>query len=252
MSVSFLQRNNAPPLAYITQSPDVPRTDIHVVFLTGLASDMMGTKAQFVAQVCARENVACTRFDFRGHGQSGGAFTDGTIGLWKQDALDIIAHTARDAAVLLVGSSMGGWVSLLCARDLGGRVAGLIGLAAAPDFTADILREMDASQRQSLNETGAFYLSAGEDMGFTITRALLDDGAQHGLLGGPILIECPVRLIQGRLDPDVPWQTAEKIHQRLAATDKEILYRPEGDHRLSSPEDLAVLERTLLLLLGLA
>lgn len=252
MSVTFLQRKNAPSLAYICQEPASPSVGVHVVFLTGLASDMMGTKAQFVAQFCARERVPCTRFDFRGHGQSGGVFTDGTIGLWQQDALDIIAHTTGNMPVLLVGSSMGGWVSLLCARDLGAKVAGLIGLAAAPDFTRDILREMSMPQREALEHAGLFYLPAGDDMGFSITRALLEDGEQHCLLDASIPVYCPVRLIQGRKDPDVSWQTADKIHQRLSTDDKKVLFRPEGDHRLSTPEDLAVLECTLLSLLAKA
>lgn len=246
MSVSFLTRNDAPEIAYIKEDPDTAGDKPCVLFLTGLASDMMGTKAQFLSGVCATLNIPYVRFDFRGHGQSGGRFEEGTIGLWLSDALYVLDTLIPKGPVILVGSSMGGWVSLLAALRRKNRVKGLIGLAAAPDFTGDIERDMTQKQKDDLARDGYFYLPSdyGGD-GYKITKHLLDDGAAHGLLHGVMDIECPVRLVQGMKDTDVLPHTAQKIYDVLKTQDKKIIWREEGDHRLSSPQDLAVLERAL-------
>ncbi len=242
MTVRFLSRPGLPALAYqlvLASRPGLPT----LVFFTGFASDMDGTKAAFLSDACAARGQGFVRFDYRGHGRSEGAFTDGTIGTWKQDALDVI-DTLTSGPLLLVGSSMGGWIALLAALARKDRAAGLIGLAAAPDFTRDISLRMNELQKKALAEEGAFPLPSdyGEKP-YCITRALLKDGERHCLLSGAIDLQCPVRLIQGMKDTDVPWQMAYRISAAITGEDKEVYLREEGDHRLSAPEDLALLEK---------
>lgn len=242
---SFLTRADLPSLpslAYRKIEGCAPTA----VFLTGFASDMEGTKAAFLAASCAARGQGFVRFDYSGHGASGGDFEDGTIGAWSRDALAVI-DSVTDGPLVLIGSSMGGWIALLCALARPGRVAGLIGLAAAPDFTRDIPLRMDAAQRGALARDGRFPLPHDYD-GKTryITAALLEDGEHHCLLSAPVQIDCPVRLVQGVRDAKVPWQTAEKLSNALTSRDKKIYLREDGDHRLSTPDDLALLERLVI------
>jgi pimeloyl-ACP methyl ester carboxylesterase len=221
-----------------------------VVFLPGFASDMSGAKALAVRDFCAASGQAMLRLDYAGHGASGGRFEDGTIGRWTEDAAAVIeAQAAGD--VLLVGSSMGGWIGLLLARRLGARVVGLIGIAAAPDFTESLMWDsMLPAERARLLAGGRIEAPSDYGAPLVITRALIEDGREHLLLGGPIAITCPVRLLQGRLDPDVPWETALKLSDRLDSTDVQVTLIKDGDHRLSRPHDIGLLTRTLAALLG--
>jgi len=244
MSVSFLPRAGLPSLAYIRTKGETANLPA-VVFVHGLRSDMQGTKATFLEAECAARGQSYLRFDCRGHGMSEGNFEDGTIGLWKKDALDIIDHVTT-GPLILVGSSMGGWLSLLIALERKDRVAGVIGLAAAPDFTREIKAQMNARQKNELSENGFFLLPpVGTEDPLPITRGLLEDGEDHCLLGAPIAIKCPVRLIQGMKDADVPWQTAHRIANAITGKDKEVFLREKGDHRLSAPDDLALLAKTV-------
>lgn len=239
MPHSFFRRDGQPALAYQWHggtNQDLPA----VVFLTGFRSDMAGTKAEFLAQACAAAGQNYLRFDYRGHGFSEGAFENGTIGLWQRDAMDII-QAKTSGPIVLVGSSMGGWIGLLCTRALKTRVKGFIGLAAAPDFTRDMQSQLSDAQKAVLAEHGVISIPNDYAEPCIITQALLEDGEQHCLLQAPIDITCPVRLIQGMKDTDVPWQTAHRILNALTGTDKQAYFREEGDHRLSSPEDLALL-----------
>lgn len=249
MTVRFLSRPGLPALAYRlvpAARPGLPT----VVFFTGFASDMDGTKAAFLSDACTARGQGFLRFDYRGHGRSEGAFTDGTIGTWKQDALDVI-DAFTTGPLLLVGSSMGGWIALLTALARKDRAAGLIGLAAAPDFTRDIPARMTEAQKKTLAEEGAFPLPSDYgDRPYSITRALLEDGEHHCLLPGPVDLHCPVRLIQGMKDTDVPWQMAHRISAAVAGEDKKVYLREEGDHRLSAPDDLALLEKLVAELSG--
>lgn len=246
MSVSFLIRQNAPSLAYIKKEGSDDKKPI-IMFLTGLASDMMGSKASYIDDVCSHYGFGYVRFDFRGHGQSHGTFKDGTIGLWLEDAMAIFDMVLCGREIYLVGSSMGGWISLLLARARAERVKGLIGLAAAPDFTKDIKQEMTTSQKNDLEKNGYFILPSDYGTeGYSITKSILEDGDKHCLLDAPLNIHCPVRLIQGKKDADVEWTTAQRIYDVLTTPDKKIIYRPAGDHRLSTPEDLDVLKSVLL------
>lgn len=245
MSVSFLKREGAPDIAYIRtigENNALPT----IVFLTGFRSDMMGTKAEFLASSCAARGQACLRFDYRGHGQSGGSFEDGTIGLWLSDALAVI-DTLTAGPVVLVGSSMGGWIALLAALARKERVCGLIGLAAAPDFTRDIPGRMSELQKEQMASEGFFSQPNDyDDRPYIITRALLEEGGAHCLLDAPIAIDCPVYLIQGMKDAEVPWQTAHRISNAVTGKDKKVHLREEGDHRLSTGDDLALLEKLVV------
>lgn len=221
-----------------------------VVFLSGFKSDMTGTKAQFLEESCRRRNQPFVRFDYQGHGHSSGKFEEGTIGLWKEDALAVIDKLTQ-GPLILVGSSMGGWLMLLCALARPTRVCGLIGIAAAPDFTEDLFWNVLAQkQRNALMKRG--HISAPSKYGepYIFTRALIEDGRNHLLLREEIKIDAPVRLLQGREDPDVPWETAGMIAKKLTGEDVETIYIEDGDHRLSREEDLALLDETLQSLTG--
>lgn len=239
MPPSFFHRDGQPALAYRPQSGtnhDLPA----VVFLTGFKSDMAGTKAEFLAHHCAALGQSYLRFDYRGHGLSEGLFEEGTIGLWFRDAMDIIA--AKTAGpLILVGSSMGGWIGLLCARALKDRASGFIGLAAAPDFTRDITSKLSAAQKAVLANDGVVHIPNEYGQPYVITQALLEDGEDHCLLDSAIDINCPVRLIQGMKDTDVPWPTAQRIADAVTGYDVKIYLQEDGNHRLSAEDDLALL-----------
>lgn len=236
MSLSFLDRADAPALAYHA----LPGNDMGVVFLTGFRSDMTGTKAAYLAAWCAAQNRACLRFDYSGHGQSGGRFEDGTIGTWTQDALDMI-DSSTAGPLILVGSSMGGWIAFLAALARPDRIAGIVGLAATPDFTREIPKRMNDSQKSQMEKDGYFLLANDYDAPYPISQRFLEEGEAHILLDKKIDIACPVRLIQGMKDSDVPWQTAHRIKNALASNDVVVHLRENGDHRLSTSDDLALM-----------
>lgn len=217
-----------------------------VVFCGGFASDMTGTKAiELEAHVTGRGHQF-TRFDYQGHGQSSGKFEDGTIGTWHRDALAILDRVTEGPQIL-VGSSMGGWVMTLLALARPERLAGLIGIAAAPDFTEDLMwAEFDQDARRALLETGR-HLEPSEysDTPTPITLNLIEDGRQHLVLRGPLPIQCPVRLLHGMRDPDVPYRLAVTLAERIDGDDVQILMIKDGDHRLSTERDLALLRRTV-------
>jgi pimeloyl-ACP methyl ester carboxylesterase len=221
-----------------------------VVFLPGFRSDMTGDKAAALATLCADRGQAMVRFDYAGHGSSGGRFEDGTIGRWTEDALAVIDRLSG-GKLILVGSSMGGWIALLAARARPDRVAALIGIAAAPDFTEALMWEaMTFEERANLMRDGVLHVPSQYGEPYPITRALIEDGRTHLLLNGPIAIDCPVRLLHGQRDPDVPWNTALRIAEQAASQDVEVVLVKDGHHRLSRPQDLALLCRTLCALLG--
>jgi len=217
-----------------------------VVFLGGLRSDMTGTKATFLQGWCAARGRAFLRFDYSGHGRSAGRFEDGTIGAWTADALSVIA-AATAGPVVLVGSSMGGWVMLEVALAIPGRVAALVGIAAAPDFTEDLIWEaLDPAAREALARDGAITLASPYDpAGLRIGRALIEEGRTRLRLRGTIPISAPVRLLHGQRDNEVPWRTALRLADCLASEDVRVTLVKDGDHRLSREADLALLAETL-------
>jgi pimeloyl-ACP methyl ester carboxylesterase len=220
-----------------------------VVFLPGFRSDMTGDKATALAAFCAARGVGMLRFDYSGHGASSGDFLDGTIGTWTADALAVI-DTLTAGPLVLVGSSMGGWIALLAAIARPDRVAGMIGIAAAPDFTQRLMWEaMAPFERATLERDGVLYVPSQYGDPTPITRALIEDGATHLVLTGPVPIHCPVRLLHGQADPDVPWELALRIAEQVQTPDARVILVKDGDHRLSRPADLALLRRTVAALL---
>ncbi len=221
-----------------------------VVFLPGFRSTMTGDKATSLAAFCAEQNHAMLRFDYSGHGASGGRFEDGTIGQWTSDAVTALDRLT-EGKLILVGSSMGGWIALLCALARSDRIAALVGIAAAVDFTDALMAQaLSFKQRTRLMRDGVVHLTSQYGDPTPITRALIEDGRNHLLLSAPIEVNCPVRLLQGQADPDVPWEMALKIADRVTSPDVHVTVVKDGDHRLSRPQDLALLCRIVGALLG--
>lgn len=220
-----------------------------VVFLPGFGSDMTGEKAMALADWCGAHGQAMLRLDYSGHGASGGAFTDGSIGRWTADARAVIDALTK-GRLLLAGSSMGGWIALLLARAMPERVAAIVGIAAAPDFTERIWEMLPAEERATVAAGGVLERPSKYGEPFKLTRGLFEDGRHHLLLNTPIPLTCPVRLLHGQQDEDVAWQLSLSIADRLASPDVQVTLVKDGDHRLSRPQDLALLRRTVAGLLG--
>jgi pimeloyl-ACP methyl ester carboxylesterase len=215
-----------------------------VFWLGGFRSDMKGTKAQAIAAWARENDRACVRFDYSGHGESGGEFTAGTIGRWLADALAVFDRFCRGPQIL-VGSSMGGWIALLLARELRRRatpapLAGMVLIAPAVDFTEALMwKRLPPEAKRDLADKGVWMLpSEYDEGGYPITRALIEDGRRHLLLDGLIETGCPVRILQGVVDESVPWQHAVDLTSRLAQDDVVLTMVKDGDHRLSRPEDI--------------
>jgi pimeloyl-ACP methyl ester carboxylesterase len=221
-----------------------------LVFLPGFMSDMTGDKATALRDWCAAHGRACLRLDYAGHGASTGRFEDGTIGTWTQDALCVIDRFAGERFVV-VGSSMGGWIALLVALARPQRVAGFIGIAAAPDFTEDLMwASMMPPERAALERDGLLRIPSEYGGEQIITRALIEDGRTRLLMRGPIALDCPVRLLHGQRDTAVPWETSLRLAGRVTSPDVHVTLLKDGDHRLSRPRDIALLVRTAAGLLG--
>jgi pimeloyl-ACP methyl ester carboxylesterase len=217
-----------------------------IVFLGGFRSAMTGTKALFLEDYCRRRGRAYVRFDYFGHGASSGDVADGVVGRWRDDAVAVI-DSLTEGPQILVGSSMGGWIMLLAALARPARVAALVGIAVAPDFTQELLwPRLSPEQRREIEKTGRVVLPSDYDpAGYLYTRALIEDGRQHLLLGAPIPLDVPVRLLHGLADASVPWGLSLKLAERLTSRDVAVTLVKAGDHRLSSESDLARLVQTL-------
>lgn len=210
-----------------------------VMFLTGLRSDMSGGKAVALEAMCKRQGRAFLRFDYSGHGLSEGKFEEGTVGAWRADALDVLDALTQGPQIL-VGSSLGGWIMLLAALARPERIAGLVGIAAAADFATRLMTtRFDAVQRDAMARDGRVAIPSAYSSEPTIfTKQLIEDARTHALLGAPIPLTLPVRLIHGTADPDVPYSLSLEIAEKLASSDVEVLLVKDGDHRLSSERDL--------------
>jgi pimeloyl-ACP methyl ester carboxylesterase len=227
-------------------------------WLSGYKSDMKGTKAAALARWAEEAQRACVRFDYSGHGESGGLFTDGTIGGWLADSLEVFDACARGPQIL-IGSSMGGWLALLIVRALRWRpppfpppqagkdkerapatVVGLVLVAPAVDFTEELMwKRFTPEIKHELAEKGVWARpSEYAPEPYLVTRQLIEEGRNHLLLGGMIETGCPVRILQGVEDPDVPWRHAVELVSRLASDDVVLTLVKDGDHRLSRPEDI--------------
>ena len=211
-----------------------------VMFLGGLMSDMSGTKAIALESLCRAAGRAFVRFDYLGHGESSGRFIEGTIGRWHADTLTVLDEIARGPQIL-VGSSMGGWQMLLAARARPERIVGLIGVAAAPDFTEDLMwDQFDDATKARIQTDGILHLpSEYEDTPYPVSLALIEDGRNHLLLRSPLEVNCPLHLIHGMADRDVPWQTALRIAEAVSSEDVSVTLIKAGGHRLSAAADLA-------------
>lgn len=218
-----------------------------VVFLGGFRSDMTGTKATHLEAACRARGLAFLRFDYTGHGASSGDFeADGCIGAWARDAEDATARLTQGPQVL-VGSSMGGWIALLLAKRRPERLAGLVTVAAAPDFTEDSMwPAFSEAQRAELLDTGRLPLpSEYSDEPYVITRRLIEDGRDHLVLREPLELPFPVRMLQGTADADVPQERALTLLAHAEGPDVRLLLSKGSDHRFSGPRELAMLERAL-------
>jgi pimeloyl-ACP methyl ester carboxylesterase len=214
-------------------------------WLGGFHSDMKGTKAVALDGWAAEQGRACVRFDYSGHGESGGAFVDGTIGRWLDESLAVFGQFCRGPQVV-VGSSMGGWMALLLAREIARQktgqasLAGLVLIAPAPDFTEELMwKAFSPEARHDLETKGLWLRPSDYGEPYPITRALIEEGRNHLLLGSAIEVGCPVRILQGAQDPDVPWQHAFALTHRLPSDDVVLTMIQDGDHRLSRPQDIA-------------
>ena len=214
-----------------------------VVWLGGFNSDMTGTKAQALDEWAAGQGRGCLRFDYSGHGESGGTFASGTIGRWLEESLAVY-DAFCDGPQVLVGSSMGGWMGLLLARALAKRrdanarapLAGLVLIAPAPDFTEELMwKGFSQEIRDQIMTTGVWHRPSDYGEPYPITRTLIEEGRNHLLLGGTIDVGCPVRILQGAQDPDVPWRHAFALTHCLPSDDVVLTLVQDGDHRLSRP-----------------
>ena len=222
-----------------------------LIWLGGFNSDMTGTKALALDGWAAGRGRACVRFDYSGHGESGGAFIDGTIGRWLEECVAVFEQFCRGPHIV-IGSSMGGWMALLLAREIALRatvpasLAGLVLIAPAPDFTEQLMwNGFTPEIREEIQTKGVWMRPSPYGDPYPITRALIEDGRKHLLLGASIDIGCPVRILQGAQDSDVPWQHAFDLAHRLPADDVVLTMIQDGDHRLSRPQDIARLIATV-------
>jgi pimeloyl-ACP methyl ester carboxylesterase len=228
-----------------------PGREPGVVFLGGFRSDMTGSKALYLQAWAEATGRAFLRFDYSGHGASHGAFVDGAISDWREDAAAVI-DVLTEGPQILVGSSMGGWIALLLARDMPEKVAGLVGIAAAPDFTERMWEaELTLADRTLLMEDGVFFRPSDySDDPYPITRRLIEDGRQNLVLQSPLQLPIPVRLLQGTADIDVPPQVALVLLDHISGPNLRLTLVKDADHRFSSPVCLQLLSETLVEILG--
>lgn len=213
-------------------------------WLSGFKSDMKGTKVEALDRWAEAQGRGCIRFDYSGHGESGGEFTEGSIGRWAEESLAVYLHFAKGPQVV-IGSSMGGWIALLLARELrkqkaAAPIAGMVLIAPAVDFTEELMWEQFPDAIKHEIETKGSWLRPSQysEEAYPITKKLIEDGRQHLLLGGLIESGCPVHILQGVQDPDVPWRHAVELVSRFARDDVVLTLIKDGDHRLSRPEDI--------------
>jgi len=246
-AVSFLKREGKPDLAYrFSPAQDKGQALPLVVFCGGYRSDMNGTKAVFFEKQCQVRGQAYVRFDYSGHGESGGAFEDGTIGSWCEDAKAILEHVA-DGPVMVVGSSMGGWIALLLARAKAGMIQGMVGIAAAPDFSEDLFARLSTEQQGEMMREGFVKVENDySDEPYHYSKSFYEEAKTHLLLNEPQNTDFPIRLVQGMQDKDVPWEMAVEIQKNYGQGDVDIVFVDDGDHRLSRPEDLDLINREII------
>lgn len=242
MTTSYFTSPDGRRLAYRASAPT--GSPLTFVWLSGFKSDMSGTKVTELEAWARTAGHGFLAFDYSGHGESDGAFEHGTISAWRADALAAIdAHTS--GPVILVGSSMGGWMALLTALARPARIAGLVLIAPAPDFTEKLMwPEFSPDAQAEIMEKGFTLRPSDYDEPYTITRNLIEDGRTWQILDAPIQIDVPVRILQGKEDADVPWRHAERLVDTITSSDLIFTLIKDGDHRLSRDQDIARLKAT--------
>ena len=235
---AILTRDRGAAIAYHRSRGSAPG----VIFLGGFRSDMTGAKALALEGFCRARKQAFLRFDYSCHGASEGDFTQCTVSTWLGDSLDALDKLTQGPQIL-VGSSLGGWLMLLVALKRPHRVAGLVGIAAAPDFTEELMwPNMAPSVRKTLMRDGVIFRpSAYGDGPYPITRALIEDGRDHLLLGAPIPIKCPVRLLHGMQDRDVPWSYSQRLAEKLESEDVTLTLVKKAGHRQAEPDEIELI-----------
>ena len=240
-----------PRLAYLSHPAKAQDALPGVVWLSGFRSDMRGSKAQFIAELANAQGRACLRFDYSGHGESEGDFADGAIGVWAAQAVSVFRALTQGPQIV-IGSSMGGWIALLLARALAergesDRLAGMVLIAPAVDFTEDLLwPQLPEPIRREIEQEGVWRRPADAyGPSYPMTRRLFEDGRANLLFGGEIRTFCPVNILQGMADSDVPWRHAMKLVEHLAADPTTLTLIKDGEHRLSRPQDLTALQKAI-------
>lgn len=253
MSPSYYNSPHGTRIAYhFTPGKTLQNPAPGIVFLGGFRSNMEGTKARYLEQVCTRNKQAYLRFDYGGHGYSDGMFEDGTISSWTQDAADIIEHVFGQYNIIFVGSSMGGWIALRLLLDRPAHIKGVIGIAAAPDFTQDIRNRMTPQDHAMLTGNGYLEIPNGyENNPAILTRSFLEDGEQQAILNKTHNIQVPLTLIHGKQDTDIPWKKALDIKSAFKGPDTRVILIEKANHRLSEPENLRTIEIEIARISGL-
>lgn len=238
--LKFLHADTGNRIAYHKSDGTSPG----IVFLGGFMSDMDGTKALFLEKYAKLNGFSYLRFDYSGHGKSSGSFIEGSIGSWYEDAVEII-NKVTVGPQILVGSSMGGWISLLIAKRLPNKVSGLVTIAGAPDFTEDSLWKNFSNSEKMQLESGAVLIPSEYGNPYTITKNLIDDGRLNLVLREKLNLQFPVRIIQGTADTSVEIDTANQLFNNIISPDLELIFLKDEDHRFSSIKALKLIERTL-------
>lgn len=242
MQPSFLELSDNKKIAYVLSEGKRPC----VIFLGGFKSDMTGTKATALEALCKKNGYRFIRLDYTGHGKSSGTFEEGTIGEWKSDALAVIDKLGAEKNIL-VGSSMGAWIGLLCAQERREKISAFVGIASAPDFTENLIwNKLTAEQKKQMKQDGIYHApSCYGEAPYPITLKLVEDGRNHLLLNKNIELNIPIRLIHGTKDQDVPYETSKTLADRITSKDKKITLIENGDHRLSEARQIDVICRTV-------
>ncbi len=229
-------------------------------WLGGFMSDMEGSKATVLADLTEQENRPCLRFDYSGHGSSTGQFRDGTISTWLEESVAVF-RSQTSGPRILIGSSMGGWLALLLYRyfqqnepDVANRIKGIVLIAPAADMTQKLMWDKYADAARSEITENGFYAEPSDygDEPYVITRDLIEDGKQHCLMDIGMSVSCPVRILQGEDDPDVPWQHGAKVFQCIKGNDVAFTLIKSGDHRLSTPQNLVTIKQTCQQLMAIS
>ena len=255
MGVSYFTNSKGLKLAFVHNEAEKRGRDLPaLVFLGGYKSDMEGSKALFLEEHCRQSGQEFLRLDYSGHGQSEGEFTDGTIGSWLGDARGVIAHAIAAPEMIVVGSSMGGWLALCLLIDepvLLPRIFGLIGIAAAPDFTKDVMAQLTLTELADLKANGRVVQPSDYDEPYIFTRELFDDGEMQSLLNlvTPYKTDAMITLLQGKEDNAVPWKKALLIEEAFDSPSMQVIFIDDGDHSLSRPEDLVLLGEQIALMM---